>query len=144
MVTGVSSTPSKKLLKWQTGYIWLLWRFRNFVRLEAEAAKAKDDGMKRHWWNKRSHIHKKIQEHEECAPEEIQVKEFTEIVLGMIAQNKNPKQILVELDHNKTKKDESPPSSPCRLRLARFRTSGSHPENHGFKSRRRHNRQRSF
>jgi len=95
----------KQLLKWQTGYIFLLWRFRKFVELEAKAAKAKDDHMRRRWWDKRSHIWKKIQEHEQRAPE--QAKELTQIVLKMIAQGKHPKQIIEELNQERVKKRET-------------------------------------
>ena len=116
MVTKQASS-NKQLRKWQTGHIWLLSRFRNFVELETKAAKAKDDGMKRHWWDKRSHIWNKIQDHEQRAPEEIQVEEFTQTVLKMIAQGKHPKQILGELGEERVKKDRPPSSSPRPHRL---------------------------
>jgi hypothetical protein len=79
-----------ELHKWQRGHVWLLWRFRQFVELENKAAKAGDKGMKRHWWDKRSHISNKIQQLEQQAL-------------------KHPTQILEELGLEK--KDKPPPSS---------------------------------
>ena len=109
VLQAVSST--KELRKWQTGHVWLLWCFRKFVRLENEARKAKDEGMRRHWWDKRTHIWKKIQYHDQHAPKEVLVEEFTQTVLQMINNGTLPKQILQELDQERAKKDKSPPSS---------------------------------
>lgn len=100
----------EKLRKWQIGYVWLIYRFRKFVELEKEAAKLKNEGMRRHWWDKRTHIWNKIKEHEQCAPKEIQVEELMHNILGMIAQGKHPKQIIEELEE-RAKKDKSPPSN---------------------------------
>ena len=98
----VSST--KKLRKWQTGYVWLLWRFRGFVKLEEQARKTKDKGMERHWWDKRTHISTKLQEHEQDAPKEVRIEEFTQIALKMINNGVPPKQILEELGIRKKQK----------------------------------------
>ena len=111
----------KQLHKWQRGHVWLLWRFRGFVEKETEATKAKDDDMRRHWWDKRNHVWSKIQQLEQRALrkgvklEEMQVDEFTQTVLKMIAQGKHPTQILEELGQEK--KDKSPPSNPRSHRL---------------------------
>jgi len=98
----VSST--KKLHKWQRGYVLLLLQFRGFVNLQNQANKAKDKGMMTHWWEKRTKTWNKIQEREKCAPKELQVEEFTRTVLKMINKGTPPKQIFEGLGISKERK----------------------------------------
>jgi len=98
----VSST--KKLREWQAQHVRLLWRFREFVKLEEQARKARDDGMRRHWWDKRTKAWNKFDNHEKSAPKEAQVEELTKTVMGMINKGTPLKQILEELGISKERK----------------------------------------
>ena len=101
----LQKVPSvKKLHKWQTGYVWLLWQFRKFVNLENQANKAKNEGMRKHWSGKRAHIWNKILEHEKCVPKEMQLEKFTKTVMDMIKKGTPPKQILEGLGISKERK----------------------------------------
>lgn len=96
-------SSEKKVRQWQTRYVRLLWHFREFVKLQDQARAAKDEGMARHWWDKRTHIWKKIQKHKKNVPKGMQVEEFTQAVLKMVDKGAFPKKILEELGIKKKK-----------------------------------------
>lgn len=98
----------RELRKWRRGHVWLLWRFRRFYNLEEEARKAKNDGQRRHNWEKRTSTWKNILRHVKRGELFVGLKpeymdEFEQIVLQRVKEGKNPKQILQELYEAKVK-----------------------------------------
>ena len=130
----------RKNRRWLRAHIYLICRFR---LLYGQEQKSKDSQEKNRIKRKIQHLDNEIDQHVAYGKmlgwREEQIKKLNLTIVEKVKKGKYPKMIIQELLEVKNPNiNRSSPLHPCRLRLARFRTPGSHPGNHGFESHRRH------